>query len=195
MCLPMCKHLASLSLFASASLFFALANPVGASPHLEHRRYSCGAERPIEVYLAAHTAVVRLPDREFHLTRQRSSVDVRYASASAALVVDGTFASFVADGHLNHRRCHQLRPVAARYRLNSGGSTTPALLGKSASFVLPRNSEHFRCSDQGKPDLAAAGARKWLTDIRDLPLPAGEGCSIVRFEYDLESNRPLAPNV
>jgi hypothetical protein len=50
-------------------------------------------------------------------------------------------------------------------------------------FCAEDNPGTFPCSDDGKPELAAAGARKWLTDTRDLPIPNGGGCGVIQFQY------------
>lgn len=46
----------------------------------------------------------------------------------------------------------------------------------------------FPCSGDGKSELAASGARMWLPNVSDLPVPDGGGCGAVTFLYKPSTN-------
>lgn len=95
-------------------LLLLMGNPVQAGETAEHRRYNCTANSSLVVLVSSRTAIVQFPDRVYQLDRRRSSIGIRYGSDHAALMIDGLFATFVADGRANFRRCQQVSPLAER---------------------------------------------------------------------------------
>ena len=60
-------------------------------------RYACEDRQTLSVQRDARSARVIFPDRSYALERKPSGIGVKYASSSAALIIDGSSAVFVAD--------------------------------------------------------------------------------------------------
>ncbi|QIK95471.1 hypothetical protein G7076_02290 [Sphingomonas sp. HDW15A] len=76
-------------------------------------RYICKSEQGIVVTRTGDKASVRSADRTYELRRRPSSIGVKYGSANAALIVDGTDAVFVVEEPLYVQTCSQALPMAS----------------------------------------------------------------------------------
>ena len=75
--------------------------------------YACDGNQRLSVRQAKDAADVRFIDRTYRLSRKPSNLGERYSSANAALVIDGSFAVFVAEDRLQLGKCME----ASRSRL------------------------------------------------------------------------------
>lgn len=71
----------------------ALALSVAPEPVL----YECLDGSRFMLTASPTQAVVRFPDREYHLLRKPSALAVKYSTETATLYLDGDFAAFVAE--------------------------------------------------------------------------------------------------
>jgi membrane-bound inhibitor of C-type lysozyme len=77
-------------------------------------RYACEERQNLTIQRDATTARVTFIDRSYELQRRRSSIGVKYGSPSAALIIDGKSAVFVADDRLQLGACTEAFTVASR---------------------------------------------------------------------------------
>jgi membrane-bound inhibitor of C-type lysozyme len=68
-------------------------------------RYACDARQSLVVVRSPASATVRFIDRTYELQRKRSSLGEKYGSPTAALIIDGSSAVFVADDRLQLGAC------------------------------------------------------------------------------------------
>lgn len=68
-------------------------------------RYVCRPAGTLAVTRSQESATVRFMDRTFKLRRKPSSVGAKYLSGSAALIIDGRTAVFVAGDRPRPRTC------------------------------------------------------------------------------------------
>lgn len=73
-----------------AVLAIALAAPEAVA-------YKCLDGSRFTLTASPTQAVVRFPDREYHLPRKPSALAVKYSTETATLYLDGDFAAFVAE--------------------------------------------------------------------------------------------------
>ena len=76
-------------------------------------RYQCEARQNLVIERSARTAHVRFIDREYSLGRKASSMGEKYASSTAALIIDGRSAVFVAEDRLQLGACVEAGAIAA----------------------------------------------------------------------------------
>jgi membrane-bound inhibitor of C-type lysozyme len=76
-------------------------------------RYQCGARQSLVIERDKGVARVRFVDRTYELKRRASSIGVKYLSPTAALIIDGTSAVFVADDRLQLGACTQVPSIAS----------------------------------------------------------------------------------
>jgi YD repeat-containing protein len=77
-------------------------------------RYACDAHQNLVVERSATRAVVQFVDRTYELRRKPSSIGQKYLSPTAALIVDGASAVFVAEDRLQLGQCVEARLTASR---------------------------------------------------------------------------------
>ena len=97
--------------FASRSvLYFVVMALIGCAPvHPAEpgtAQYRCADNRLMAVARNSDGAVVTVGDRSYQLKPKRSSLGERYVSSRASLIIDGTFAAFVAEDLLDLEDCH-----------------------------------------------------------------------------------------
>lgn len=75
-------------------------------------RYQCNPRQSLVVSRSGDRAVVEFIDRTYELRRKRSSIGETYISPTAALVIDGPSAVFVAQDRLQLGSCVKATRVA-----------------------------------------------------------------------------------
>jgi len=98
------------SVVAIAFFTFAISQAHGLPAPV---RYACPASENLTVKRNLAAARVTLAGRTYDLQRKQSSIGEKYLSASAALIIDGTSAVFVANDHLDLGTCVRSVPVAS----------------------------------------------------------------------------------
>jgi hypothetical protein len=68
-------------------------------------RYRCDARQSLVVVRSPTSAQVRFTDRTYELRRRPSQLGERYGSPTAALIIDGASAVFVAEDRLQLGTC------------------------------------------------------------------------------------------
>lgn len=86
----------------------AAAAPVGET------RYACDDGQRLIVRQFGETASVQFIDRTYQLNRKRSSIGQKYISPTAALIIDGPAAVFVADDRLQLGQCFEANRMASK---------------------------------------------------------------------------------
>lgn len=76
-------------------------------------RYVCDGRQNLVIQRDGTTAQVRFVDRSYELQRRPSGIGVKYGSPTAALIIDGQSAIFVAEDRLQLGACTQALPVAS----------------------------------------------------------------------------------
>jgi hypothetical protein len=76
-------------------------------------RYACTDAQGFIVTRTADKALVQFDGKTYELQRRPSSIGMKYISASAALIVDGPSAVFVADDRFQLGTCLQTTHVAS----------------------------------------------------------------------------------
>jgi membrane-bound inhibitor of C-type lysozyme len=74
--------------------------------------FACQSSSTLKVRLTPSLAQVSIDGRQYSLQRRPSSLGARYSSRQATLIVDGSFASFVAAGGRSGSRCWTSDDVA-----------------------------------------------------------------------------------
>ena len=77
-------------------------------------RYACQPSQNLVVTRSGDSATVQFIDRTYQLRRKASSIGEKYVSGTAALIIDGKSAVFVADDRLQLGTCVEALHVAAR---------------------------------------------------------------------------------
>jgi len=75
-------------------------------------RYQCDQRQGMVVSRSPEHASVRFLDRTYELERRASSLGERYGSPTAALIIDGVSAVFVAEDRLQLGTCREAFEVA-----------------------------------------------------------------------------------
>lgn len=86
-------------------------------------RYTCPGKPDLTVERGASVARVSFAGRTYELQRHRSDIGAKYLSKTAALIIDGASAVFVADEHPNIGTCVQAVPIASARQPESVGGT------------------------------------------------------------------------
>ena len=68
--------------------------------------FQCQGGRSLSVVQTGNRATVQVGERRYELKAKPTSLGDRYVSAHASLIIDGTFAAFVADDLLDLQDCH-----------------------------------------------------------------------------------------
>lgn len=76
-------------------------------------RYACEGRQSLTIQRDANMARVDFVDRSYKLQRKRSGIGVKYESATAALIIDGRSAVFVAADRLKLGVCDEAFPIAS----------------------------------------------------------------------------------
>jgi hypothetical protein len=76
-------------------------------------RHQCALRQNLVVSRTADTALVHFIDRTYELRRTRSSIGAKYTSPTAALIIDGPSAVFVAENRLQLGTCLETFPATA----------------------------------------------------------------------------------
>jgi len=76
-------------------------------------RYACTNAQEFVVARTADKALVQFDGKTYELQRRPSSIGVKYISATAALIVDGPSAVFVADDRFQLGTCVQTTDMAS----------------------------------------------------------------------------------
>jgi hypothetical protein len=71
----------------------------------ETQSFQCEGGRGLHVTQTGKKATVQVGERRYELKAKASSLGDRYVSAHASLIIDGTFAAFVADDLLDLEDC------------------------------------------------------------------------------------------
>src|SRR5512144_1981555 len=75
-------------------------------------RYACDERQRLLVWESDRLATVQFIDRTYELQRKRSSIGRKYIAPTAALIIDGPSAVFVAQDRLQLGRCIESTQVA-----------------------------------------------------------------------------------
>ena len=78
-------------------------------------RYACDEGQRLVVQESAHSASVQFIDRTYKLEQKRSSIGRKYISPTAALIIDGASAVFVAEDKLQLGECIAISHFAAAH--------------------------------------------------------------------------------
>lgn len=93
-----------------SGLYFAALGLMGCAPvhpaEPEAAQYRCADDRILAVAKNSDGAVATVDERSYQLKPKRSSLGERYVSSRASLIIDGTFAAFVAEDLLGLEDCH-----------------------------------------------------------------------------------------
>ena len=79
----------------------------------ESKSYACGGAQNLVVQQNGSSARVTFANRSYDLQRKRSRLGLKYESATAALIIDGPSAIFVAEDRLYLRACTEAFPIAS----------------------------------------------------------------------------------
>jgi hypothetical protein len=90
----------------------ATAEAAHAAPTTE-LRYSCDRAQRLVVRQSGDTATVQFIDRSYLLKRARSSIGDKFLGPTAALIIDGKSAVFVAEDRLQLGQCLEATRVAS----------------------------------------------------------------------------------
>ena len=101
----------------AAALLLGVVSLLGTA-HAAHARpaevrYACDDGQQLIVSEAGPSASVRYTGRTYELERKRSSIGRKYLSPTAALIIDGPSAVFVADDLLQLGQCIEVAQTAA----------------------------------------------------------------------------------
>lgn len=104
----------------AAALLFGVLSTLGATkvaaaaraPAMIETRYQCDPLQKLVVIRTGREASVQFIDRSYELRRKRSSIGEKYISATAALIIDGASAVFVADDRLQLGQCLEASTTA-----------------------------------------------------------------------------------
>jgi hypothetical protein len=107
---------------AAAALMFAVLSTLGmgdaasaATPAPgSTMRYACEPAQNLVVTRSGDTATVQFIDRSYTLRRKASSIGQKYISESAALIIDGKSAVFVAEDRLQLGTCIEAIRLASQ---------------------------------------------------------------------------------
>lgn len=77
-------------------------------------RYACAPAQNLVVTKSGSSASVQFIDRTYELRRKPSSIGEKYTSNTAALIIDGTSAVFVADDRIQLGACVEAARLAKR---------------------------------------------------------------------------------
>lgn len=100
------------SLLVGVAAMLGATDVAYASPIVE-TRYDCGGALTLVVREAGETASVQLTDQIYELRRKHSSIGRKFISPTAALIIDGQSAVFVAADWLNLGQCLELSRTAS----------------------------------------------------------------------------------
>ena len=103
--------LAAGALLAIGSLL-GIATEAHASPITEIR-YACDSGQRLVVRQSGNLASVQFIDRSYQLERKRSDIGQKYLSPTAALIIDGSAAVFVAEDRLQLGQCLEASRTAS----------------------------------------------------------------------------------
>lgn len=93
-------------LLAGVLSFLAVAQAAHAAPVTE-TRYECEGRQRLVVRRSGDLAAVQFVDRSYLLRRARSSIGQKFIGLTAALIIDGTSAVFVAEDRLQLGQCFE----------------------------------------------------------------------------------------
>jgi membrane-bound inhibitor of C-type lysozyme len=88
-----------------ATLGSAQAAPAATSASTVSVRYACDAHQMLTMQRSRTAASVQFVGRSYDLQRKRSSIGEKYVSPTAALIIDGVSAVFVAEDRLQLGQC------------------------------------------------------------------------------------------
>jgi hypothetical protein len=93
-------------------LLGAASVAAAAAPSAE-TRYVCTPAQDLVVTRSGNAAFVQFIDRTYELQRKRSSIGEKYISNTAALIIDGPSAVFVAEDRLQLGTCVESDQIAS----------------------------------------------------------------------------------
>lgn len=101
---------------AAALMGLVVATLAGAQAHAAPTfvRYACEGHQNLVVERDRSSAHVTFIDRSYELKRARSSIGDKYLAPTAALIIDGKSAIFVAEDRLQLGACLEADPVEAQ---------------------------------------------------------------------------------
>lgn len=99
-------------LWISILSVLATAQAAHASPVTEVR-YACDSAQRLVVRQSGDTATVQFMDRSYLLKRVSSSIGEKFLAPTAALIVDGKSAVFVAEDRLQLGQCLEESRIAS----------------------------------------------------------------------------------
>lgn len=101
----------------AAALLATVVSVLGAAQAhaapVDATRYVCDRRQQLVVIRSATEAQVRFIDRTYDLRRRPSGLGIKYASATATLILDGPSAVFVAEDRLQLGACVEPFDTAA----------------------------------------------------------------------------------
>ena len=92
---------------ACAPIFSASAKP--ADTTAREYRFSCRGGEQVLVSESRKEAAVRVGNSTYRLSHRASSFGKKFDSPDATLIIDGSFAAFVAKDRVNLRECYAQR--------------------------------------------------------------------------------------
>lgn len=98
-------------LLAGVLSVLGAAQAHAATPQI--MRYACDGRQNLTIQRDAKVAHVNFIDRSYELQRKRSGVGIKYESRTAALIIDGSSAVFVAPDRLQLGACNEAFPIAS----------------------------------------------------------------------------------
>ena len=104
------KHKLIAKLISTVLVCFGLGKAHAAPAPV---RYSCPARGSLTIRRDGSSARVMLAGQAYELTRRPSSIGDKYISSTAALIIDGATAVFVANNHPDLGTCSKAVPVAS----------------------------------------------------------------------------------
>ena len=97
----------------AAGLMLGVLSLLGAAQaHAATVRYACDARQNLTVERDGDAANVRFLRRTYKLERKASSIGLKYVAATAALIIDGRSAVFVAEDRLQFPACTEVATAA-----------------------------------------------------------------------------------
>ena len=107
-------------IWVAAALLFGVLSTLGATKVVAavkgsamiETRYQCDPRQKLVVKRSGREASVQFVDRSYELRRKRSSIGEKYTSPTAALIIVGPSAVFVAEDRLQLGQCLEANTTA-----------------------------------------------------------------------------------
>jgi hypothetical protein len=90
------------------------ASPLHAQRSSGPVRFECIDGQTVDVQISGSRAKVRVEGTTYALRKRPSSIGIKFVSSDAALMIDESFAAFVAEIGPRLRQCRSAGPIAVR---------------------------------------------------------------------------------